>query len=300
LKRTLVGLARLTRFDEYVYLVIITTLLGAAAAGGSFNWQLVILLLANWLAVGFAYMINDIEDAPDDALSTMQTKRNPVSSGLISPKKGRIAAFLTSLLAIGLFALLGLWPLLFGVICILLGVLYSKKSIRLKTVAFLDVVSYGLILAGLPFLSGYFTYTSRLNRTWFWPFIFVMSISIYSELYNELKDLEGDRLARLRHTAIVLGERAAGLLMFGMLILALSTGVISFFLFDITPSWVILMLTALLVLFALPTLIKIRHGEGSLTSQGFLQKPLERAAALALIFHFLLPWLSQLWGRGPF
>ena len=300
MKRTLLGLARLTRFDEYAYLVIITTLLGAAAAGGDFNWRLVILLLANWLAVGFAYMINDIEDAPDDALSTIRTKCNPVSSGLISTNKGRIAAFLTSLVAIGLFASLGLWPLIFGIICIILGILYSNKSIRLKTIAFLDVVINGLILAGLPFLSGYFTYASRLNKTWFWSFIFVMSISIYGELYNELKNLKGDRLARFQHTAIALGERAAELLLFGMLILAFSTGMISFLLMDLTPSWVILMMTALLILFALPTLIKIQRGEKSVSSQGFLQKPMERAAALALIFHFLLPWLSQLWGRGPF
>ncbi len=48
---TLKGIIKLTRFDEYVWFVIVTTLLGAAAGGGTFGWQLIVALLANWLAV---------------------------------------------------------------------------------------------------------------------------------------------------------------------------------------------------------------------------------------------------------
>jgi hypothetical protein len=34
---TLKGIIKLTRFDEYVWFVIVTTLLGAAAGGGTFG-----------------------------------------------------------------------------------------------------------------------------------------------------------------------------------------------------------------------------------------------------------------------
>jgi 4-hydroxybenzoate polyprenyltransferase len=59
----------LARYKEYFFFVIITTFLGASAANGAFGWPLLLVLLANWLAVAFAFMINDVEDAPDDALN---------------------------------------------------------------------------------------------------------------------------------------------------------------------------------------------------------------------------------------
>ena len=68
------GIWRLTRFQEYVCFVIITTFLGAAASRGSLGWPLIGVLVANWLAVGFAFMINDVEDAPDDALDPAKAR----------------------------------------------------------------------------------------------------------------------------------------------------------------------------------------------------------------------------------
>jgi len=236
MNQTLKGIAKLTRFDEYVYFVIITTLLGVASAKGFLDWQLFILLPANWLAVGFAFMINDIEDAPDDALSPSKINRNPVSAGLITPQTARIATFIVGLVSAGLFSLLGTWPFLFGLTSLILGYLYSSRSVRLKTIAFFDVLSHCLMLAGLQFLCGYFTYTNQLNQHWLWPFIFVMSISIYGELYNEIRDLEGDRAAQLRHTAIILGDKASHILMLTSLMMGIFSGIISFIVIDLIDS----------------------------------------------------------------
>lgn len=294
LKRTLKGLVRLTRFQEYGYFVVITTLLGAAVARGTLNWRLIVLMLANWLAVGFAFMINDIEDAPDDALMTWKTKLNPVSSGLISPKTARYATLFIGLVSISLFAILGFWPSIFGLINLILGFLYSVKTVRLKTMAYYDIISYSLMLAGLPFLSGYFTFASRLNQIWFWPFILVMSICVYSELYCEIRELEGDQPALYQHTAIVLGDRAANVLLIVMMVLSLSTGAVTFFLINIIPAWVMVIMALLAILFILPSYIKNRRSNGNRVIQGSLQKVLERAAALALILQFLLPWLAKL------
>ena len=102
------GIWRLTRFKEYVSFVIITTLLGAAASRGSFGWLLIGVLVANWLAVGFAFMINDVEDAPDDALNPAKALRNPVSAGVLSPCIGRLLSYLVASMAALLYATLGL------------------------------------------------------------------------------------------------------------------------------------------------------------------------------------------------
>jgi 4-hydroxybenzoate polyprenyltransferase len=300
LNKSLKGLSKLTRFNEYIYFVVITTLLGIASAKGELNWRFLIVLVANWLAVGFAFMINDIEDAPDDALSPSKINRNPVSAGLITPKTARIWTFLVGLVSAGLFALLGTLPFIMGLLSLILGYLYSAKAVRLKTMAFLDVFSHCLMLAGLQFLTGYFTYQTQLTRQWFWPFVFVMAISIYGELYNEVRDFEGDTAANLRHTAIVLGSKASHALMLSILLIGVFAGFVSFILIDLIPLWVLLVMAVLSLISILPPLIKIRRGDDSIAIQASLHKPLERAAAIALLLQFVLPWLNQLLNLGLF
>ncbi len=300
MKKPLNGIIKLTRFDEYIYFVIITTLLGVASAKGTLDWRFLILLPANWLAVGFAFMINDIEDAPDDALSPSKINRNPVSAGLITPHTARIATFLVGIISAVLFFLLGTWPFVFGLLSLVLGYLYSFRGVRLKTIAFFDVFSHCLMLAGLQFLCGYFTYATRLNQHWFWPFTFVMSISIYGELYNEIRDLEGDRAAQLRHTAIVLGDRFSHILMLTTLVIGIFSGAISFIVIDLIPLWVFIIMAILAAIFVLPPALKLRRSDSSMAVQGALQKPLERAAAIALLLQFILPWLDQIFKWGLF
>ena len=102
------GLWRLSRFKDYAGSVIFTTGLGIAAAGGTFSWKLILVLTANLLAVGFAFMYNDLEDAPDDALDAKKVKRNPVTAGLISSREADIASWFVAALALLLFIPLGL------------------------------------------------------------------------------------------------------------------------------------------------------------------------------------------------
>jgi 4-hydroxybenzoate polyprenyltransferase len=175
---------RLTRFQEYTCFVIFTTLLGAAVARGSFGWPLIIVLVANWLAVGFAFMINDVEDAPDDALNPAKVKRNPVSAGDLSVRSGRAASFTGAVVAAALYAWLGLWPFV--------SYLYSWRRIRLKAIPVADLVSHALMLAGLQFFAAYFTFDRGPAWQWVFPLTFVVAISLYGQLFNELRDFEGD------------------------------------------------------------------------------------------------------------
>lgn len=290
---TFKGFIKLTRFNEYVYFVIITTLLGIAAADGVLDWRFPVVLLANWTAVGFAFMINDVEDAPDDALSRTKINRNPVSAGLISPKAATIFSFSVAGVSAGLFALLGIWPFLLGLLALVLGFLYSSRQIRLKNLAFFDIASHCMMLAGLQFLCGYLSFADRLSQGWFWPFTFMVTISIYGELYNEIRDLEGDQAAQLRHTAIVLGSRTSHVLMLSVLALGIFSGAVSLFFIDLIPSWVLVIMATLAILFSLPPLLKLRRGDTSMAIQGAFQKPLERAASIALLLQFLLPWFDQ-------
>jgi hypothetical protein len=55
----------------------------------------------------------------------------------------------------------------------------------------------------------------------------------------------------------------------------------------------LLFATGVAGLLLIPVIIKIRRGDPQVTAQGLFRKPLERAAALALVLQFLLPWLNR-------
>jgi len=294
LKNTILGLLKLTRFNEYVYFVIVTTLLGVAAAGGQLGWKMVVIVIANWFAVGFAFMINDVEDAPDDALSENKIKRNPVSAGLITPKTARIASFSVAIIALVLFSLLGWKVFTIGLFSLILGFIYSQRGIRLKTIAFFDLISHCLMLAGLQFLSGYFTILGQFNDKWYFPFLFVVCVSLYGELFNEMRDIEGDRKANLQHTAIVLGEKKSHIVMIVILSIGVLSGGITFFFLDILPVWVVILMAILAVLFIVPMLLKVKRTDSSIQIQAPTHKPLERAGAIALLMQFIIPALVNL------
>jgi 4-hydroxybenzoate polyprenyltransferase len=283
-------LVRLTRFREYVWFVLITTLLGAAVGRGGFGLRLILVTVANWLAVGFAFMINDVEDAPDDALTPAKQIRNPVSAGEITTGRGRALAFLAAVLAAILYSVLGLLPFIAGLACLTLAFLYSWRRIRLKSVPVADLVSHALLLAGLQFLTAYLTYESHHAWQWVYPLMFVMAISLYGQLFNELRDLEGDRRAGVIHTASLLGPRLAHFLMMGWLFLGIVSALAAVLVAHLIPTWVLSVMGALAAVLLYRPLRRPRGSLSGIEGQQSLQKPLETAGALSLAAWFAGPW----------
>jgi 1,4-dihydroxy-2-naphthoate octaprenyltransferase len=154
---------------------------GAKLGGGAFDLRLLIVLVANILVVGFAFMYNDVEDAADDALDAHKAKRNPISAGMISPRIGKAACVVVSGLVLGLYALLGGMTLLLGALCLALAFLYSWRVARLKAVPVADLLTHGLSLAGLQFLCAYFAFDRGKPYSWLF-FVFVVLISVYGLL----------------------------------------------------------------------------------------------------------------------
>lgn len=296
MKNSLKGLLRLTHFNEYAWFVVITTILGITSAKGQLTWQFVTVLVANLLAVGFAFMVNDIENAPDDAVSTAKVIHNPIASGLLTPKTARLGAFSAAIFAIMLFALLGWLPLLFGLLGLVFGYLYSARAIQLKSIAFLNLLAQVLMLAGLQFLTGYFSFQSVLTRHWYWPFIFVLTISLYAELrYGTFKIKQA-----VDRTANTPEGRASHVLILAVVLIGLFSGYMSFITLNLIPLWVILILLVLTAIFLIPLIIRSRNREIRPSLKTSLLTPLERAAAIALVCQYLLPWLNQALNMGIF
>ena len=203
------GLIRLSRWQEYVSFVIPLTILGALLATRphdiALDWRLIVVTLANILAVAYAFMINDIEDAPDDARDPDRAARNPITTGEIGVRIGYTACRIVAAITLILYALGGSWALAIGIATLLLSHLYSWRPVRLKAWPVTDVVSHSLMLSGLLLLAGYFTYHTAPGIVWFVA-ASVTLVSVYGQLYNQLRDYDMDKAAGLYNTAIVLGE----------------------------------------------------------------------------------------------
>ena len=237
-RRPLKGLLQLTRYREYVLFVCVTTLMGAKLGGGDFDLRLMIVLAANILVVGFAFMYNDVEDAPDDALDERKARRNPISAGIISPRMGRAACVAVSALLLGLYGVLGFMPVMLGGLCLALAFLYSWRVARLKAVPVADLISHSLSLAGLQFLCAYFTYDQGKPYSWLF-FLFVVFFSVYGELNNELRDIVVDQKAGIRHTADLIGLKWTKVLMIASIVGAVAV-IVAFLAMQMIPIWLLI------------------------------------------------------------
>ncbi len=235
------GVIRLTRWREYVPFVIPLTVLGAILASQAQNvaldWRLIVVLVANSLAVGYAFMINDIEDAPDDAREAARAARNPVASGELTPRQGWAASLTVAIITLILYGLAGVWPFIVGSLTLALSHFYSWKPIRLKAWPVTDIVSHSLMLSGLLFLAGYFTYGSNPGLVWLVAAAATL-LSVYGQLYNQLRDYDMDVAAGLYNTAIVVGKRNARTLMYSSVAVALALMVYAVYV-QVIPLWII-------------------------------------------------------------
>jgi len=288
------GLIRLTRYRDYLAFVTITTLMGAIAAEATLSWKLVLVLLANQLAVGFAFMINDVEDAEDDAINPTKLNRNPVSCAAITPRAGYIASFIIAGLSAIAYAFLGWVPFVFGIISLLIGFFYSWKPVRFKNIFFIDMLTHCFMLAGLQYLPAYYSFQTQMTYKGLFPLLFLIFFSLYGELFNELRDLEHDLKAGLRHTAAILGYKVTFRLMVSIALIGVVSGVISLFFVDLLPVWLLIVMVVLVALFFIPPLLKITEKKSQLELQRAFQEPIEHAAAIAFGLYFLLPPVLQL------
>ncbi len=212
LKAQLHGLIRLTRWKEFIPFVVPLTLIGALLAARPQNtpldYRLIAVILANILAVAYAFMINDIEDAPDDARDPDRAARNPIATGEIGTRMGYTACRVVAAVTLIAYAFGGLTVFLIGAATLLLSHLYSWRPVRLKAWPVTDVVSHSLMLSGLLLLAGYFVYDNQPGIVWLVA-IGATLVSVYGQLYNQLRDFEMDKAAGLHNTAILLGEANA-------------------------------------------------------------------------------------------
>ena len=222
--RKLDAVVRLTRWREHVPFTIPLTILGSlmalGAADGDVDWRAAYVVAANALAMAFAFIVNNIEDANDDAAEAEKRRRNVISSGIISRREGWLAAGLALSLSLILYFMCGTWAFVCGAFTLILCYLYSARPFRLKARPVFDVLSHALMLSGLLMMTGYLTYDDDPGAAWL-VIVAASLFSAYGQFYNQVDDYAMDKAAGLRNTVVLLGVKATRLLSLGSLIGAL-------------------------------------------------------------------------------
>lgn len=286
----MVGLLRLSRWKEHIPFTLPATWLGITMAAQHrpgavvLDWRIMVVTAANLLVVTCAFMINDVEDAPDDARSPARAARNPVTTGDITRRVGWLASGVMGGLALALYAALGDRVLGVGLLAVALAFLYSWRGVRLKAHPLVDVVSHALVLSALLVLAGYATYDNAPGTVWI-VILGAALVSAYGQLYNQVRDYELDRAAGLVNTAAILGRTRTQRLMVVALVLA-GVCLVSSVALDLWPVWFVL--AAILML---PLLVVIRPRDDMRGTQAFDASGRAQAGFFLIANVLLLVWL---------
>lgn len=211
----LAGIA-LSRWKEHILFTVPLSLLGGYLAlektGVDLSrvLPLVLVTFANFLAVSFAFQINEIEDKEDDLAAGRD--KNVVSAKVLSVRKAWFISIFTLLAALILYFLVGDLSFYLGVTLIVLGFLYSWKPIRLKALPAVDIISHSLMLGGLIVLIGYFAYPGQPGLI-VPVFLAAVAFSAYGQFYNQIRDFRADQRSKIKNTSILLGKHNAEILM---------------------------------------------------------------------------------------
>lgn len=279
----------LTRWREHLPYTIPLVVGGAMIAkhvnNAQLDWRLLLVIIASIFAQSFAYMINDLVDAPDDALDPKKKQRNPISNGTLTYRQGMIVTWGTFLISLGLFAISGLWAFIMGGLMLALSYLYSAPPFRWKARPITDVLSHALMLSALLVMVGFFTFSATPNIAWF-AFASAFFFSAYGQFFNQVDDYVVDKAAGLRNTVVLLGIHGTKALMYASITLAavfLCLSILS----GVFPNWlasIALISIFATTLFTWETDMRGNKAEGS----GVVQKP-----GLLMFNIVMLTWWAQ-------
>ncbi|MDC3955281.1 UbiA family prenyltransferase [Polyangium jinanense] len=205
--RPFLGTLRLSRVEEFygntIALVALGTIFNPRLSAG----DIVLLFTGNLLLTIFAFAINDVEDAEDDSKDSQKVVRNPICAHLLTPGQALALSWLSAFAGLALLWPFGARVVLLGALNVALGFLYSYRRIRLKAVPFVDLVSHGLFLGTLQFLTVAYARAPELPPSAALGAVFICTISMAGDLWNEIRDFEVDRETGIRNTASLFDVR---------------------------------------------------------------------------------------------
>ena len=174
--------------------------------------EAVIALLAIILGTLADISINRVYDAEDDAIEDWKREKNPISNGQVD--KDRAWMFCVNMYFVSIILSLLTGKIIFAfalTIRNLFGFLYSGPPVRAKAHAFIDILFHITIIdSGPAFLA--IMYTKNIGSIALYMLGFLVLNSIFTQISQEIRDLNIDRKAGLNTTAQKLGMRKSSIL----------------------------------------------------------------------------------------
>lgn len=204
-KTKLLGYYKLTRVKtimEFYPFLVIFGLLGSRAYVNLLSIVTAISILL--LLVG-SFIINDVEDAEDDAKDPKKVNRNPISAGILTKSQGYIFYLIINAIALIPLLTINLNVFLVGVLTAVVGYCYSCLPLRFKSRPIIDVLSHGFFLAGAEILIFALLPKSVWDYKTLITFVGLYLFSMGGDLYNEVRDWVVDREVGLKNSASILG-----------------------------------------------------------------------------------------------
>jgi 4-hydroxybenzoate polyprenyltransferase len=138
-----VQIARLDHWFKNVFMipgVVVVLFDGHVAISPGLFWNLAVAVLATGLVASSNYVINELLDAPKDALHPVKRHR-PVPSGRVRASVAYAEWLLLAALGLGIASTLGVPFLLTALAFWVMGCLYNLPPVRTKDKPYLDVLS---------------------------------------------------------------------------------------------------------------------------------------------------------------
>jgi len=167
------------------------------------------------LFLAFCFSINNYADVEGDRLDPAKVKKNPIASGMLSPREALALSIAIALCGLAIaVTMANLISLGFYLVLVLLGWAYSVPPLRLKGRPVADVVSHGLMLGVLLFLFGHSAATPELfSQEAILVSASMFTSSVIFELRNHLSDIAADSISGTLTTVGWLGEESSRRLM---------------------------------------------------------------------------------------
>lgn len=214
-KKLLIAYYRLSRIKVIIfdYFWILSIISIVASGFAVLQKDVLIALFVCLLVHVYAFIVNDCEDAEDDAMDEKKAKRNPISSGFITYKQGILLLQLTFVPAIVIsFLAHGLPAAIIILSALLAGHFYSWKPIRFKSMPVIDLISHAYALGMFQII--YFMLLPNASAGL--PSYAILSgiglFSMAGSFYNQVRDFDIDVKSNLRNTAITIGKNKAQIL----------------------------------------------------------------------------------------
>jgi len=167
------------------------------------------MLIYGPLLLGGIYVLNFYSDIEADKLSDVTKDvamaKQPFVTGKVKPTEGLILAAL--LLGSGLFLslMINLQVFLLSLFLVFIGIIYSFPP-RLKDMPFGDIAANAISGGLICYAAGWCAFNDISNIP-IYPILWLVSLIAAAYLLTVIIDIEADRRAGLRTTAVVLGVK---------------------------------------------------------------------------------------------